>query len=185
MDIYIYIYVRECFWTYNTPTTDTRNDEDELVVILHCGKDDIAGEIKSCARYFTIKVPKKADATGIITCLGTALKHLGVDDVLSKHSVLGAEGKPVLIGGGTGGASVNIIGQHNGMKAIMQRELPWLFGHGAMSITQNSHARMPFQAHFSNAQQRCYFSYTTFTQNLPKSLEIWLTMSLISKRFLN
>ena len=106
-------------------TTDAGNVEDELVVILYCGKDDVVGKIKSCARYFTIEVPKKADAIGLITCLGKALKHLGVDDVLSKHGVLGAEGKPVLIGGGTDGASVN-IGQHNGMKAIMQRELPWL-----------------------------------------------------------
>ena len=107
-------------------TTDAANVENELVVILYCRKDYVAGEIKSCARYFTIEVPKKTDATGLITCLGNAVKHLGVDDVLSKHSVLGAEGKPVLIGEETDGASVN-IGQHNGMKAIRQRELPWLF----------------------------------------------------------
>ena len=36
------------------------------------------------------------------------------------------KGKPILIGGGTDGASVNISGQ-NGMKGILQRELPWLF----------------------------------------------------------
>ena len=34
--------------------------------------------------------------------------------------------KPILIGGGTDGASVNISGQ-NGMKGRMQKELPWLF----------------------------------------------------------
>ena len=40
--------------------------------------------------------------------------------------MLGVEGKPVLIGGGTDGASVN-ISEQNGMRGIMQRALPWLF----------------------------------------------------------
>ena len=34
--------------------------------------------------------------------------------------------KPVLVGGGTDGASVN-VGIHNGMKARMQETLPWLY----------------------------------------------------------
>ena len=45
-------------------------------------------------------------------------------DVCHKDSVLNTEGKPVLIGGGTDGASVN-VGVHNGMKAQMQETLPW------------------------------------------------------------
>ena len=44
--------------------------------------------------------------------------------MLDKGTVLG--GKPILIGVGTDGASVNIAEQ-NGMKGKMQRELPWLF----------------------------------------------------------
>ncbi len=107
-------------------TTDAGNIEDELIVILYCEKNDAAGEIKSCARYFAVEVPKRADADGLIACLGNALKDLGVEDVLSKTSVLGAKQKPILIGGGTDGASV-CIGEHNGMKGKMQRELSWLF----------------------------------------------------------
>ena len=108
-------------------TTDAGNIEDELIVILYCEKDDAAGEIKSCARYFTVDVPKKADANGLIACLGTALKNLGVEDVLDKASVLSAAAEnPIVVGGGTDGASV-CIGEHNGMKGKLQRAIPWLF----------------------------------------------------------
>ena len=58
--------------------------QDELVVIMYCERDDAAGEIKSCARYYVVEVPKKAGADGLITCLVQGLKGLGVEDVLSK-----------------------------------------------------------------------------------------------------
>lgn len=105
-------------------TTDTGNTEDELIVIMSFRKDDIAGEVGSFSRFFSIKEPMKADADDLIVCLQQALQALGVDNVLSKASVL--RSKPILIGGGTDGASVNIAEQ-NGMKGKMQRELPWLF----------------------------------------------------------
>ena len=57
-------------------------------------------------------------------CLQQALQALGVDNVLSKASLLGS--KPILTGGGTDGALVNIAVQ-SGMKGRMQRELLWLF----------------------------------------------------------
>ena len=50
----------------------------------------------------------------------------GVDNILDRLSVLGVQGKPILIGGGTDGASVNIA-EHNGMKGKLQKELPWLY----------------------------------------------------------
>ena len=105
---------------------DAGNVEDELIVILYCKKDDAIEEIKSCVRYFTVEVPKKADANGLIECLSNALKEFGIEDILKRASVLGAQGKPVLIGGGTDGASVNVAEQ-NGMRGKMQRELPWLY----------------------------------------------------------
>jgi hypothetical protein len=94
--------------------------------LLYCEKVDNAGEIKSCARYFTVEVPMRADADGLIACLGQALKELGIDDDLSKASVLGVEGKPIPIGGGTDGAAVN-ISEQNGMRGKMQEEFPWQF----------------------------------------------------------
>ena len=49
---------------------------------------------------------------------------IGENGILEKANVL--KSKPILIGGGIDGASVN-VGNQNGMMAKMQRELPWLF----------------------------------------------------------
>lgn len=51
---------------------------------------------------------------------------MGVEDLFDETSVLGVEGKPVLVGGGTDGASVNIA-PLNGMRGQLQGALPWLF----------------------------------------------------------
>ena len=60
-------------------------------------------------------MPPKVDADGLIKCLGSALQVVGDDDILDQSSVFGVQGKPILIGGGTDGAAVNIAEQ-NGMK---------------------------------------------------------------------
>ena len=46
-------------------TTDAGRVEDELVVTVHCKKDDVAREIKSCARYLAVVTPIKCDADGL------------------------------------------------------------------------------------------------------------------------
>lgn len=46
--------------------------------------------------------------------------------LMFKESVLNTEARPILVGGGTDGASVS-VGVHNGMRAIMQEKLPWLY----------------------------------------------------------
>ena len=107
-------------------SVDAGRIEDELVVIMFCKKDDFCEEIQSCSHYLSVEVPTRADAAGLIQCLGVALKRLGIDDILDQSKVLEVKGKPVLVGGGTDGASVN-ISEENGMKGIMQRALPWLF----------------------------------------------------------
>ena len=105
-------------------TTDAGNLEDELFVALYCKKDDVLREIRSCARYLSVVNPEKADADGLVKCVQVALKRLEIEDVLDRDCVLGT--KPVLVGGGTDGASVN-ISQHSGLKGKMQDVLPWLF----------------------------------------------------------
>ena len=119
--------------TSNTPffsflldgSTDAGNIEQELVFMLFCYKDDNAKEIRSCTRYIATVNPTRANAEGLIASLSTALTCLGItlDD---KRSVLKAEGRPALIGGGSDGASVN-IGVHKGLKAPLQSMYPWLF----------------------------------------------------------
>ena len=106
-------------------STDIGNVKDELLLIQYCTHYAAAQEIRSCTRYLSVEVPSKADSSGLIQCVGNALRILGVDNVLDRSSILG-QGKPVLVGGGTDGASVNIAEQ-NGMKAKMQRELTWLY----------------------------------------------------------
>ena len=49
-----------------------------------------------------------------------------MEDILDKASVLGVEAKPVLVGGGTDGASVN-IGSLSSMRSKLQSALPFLF----------------------------------------------------------
>ena len=109
-------------------STDAGNIEDELVLVQYCHKDDATKEIRSCTRYLSIEVPQKADADGLLECLGNALGAFGVSNILLKDSVLSvaAEGKPILVGGGTDGAAVNISGQ-NGMRGKLCKALPWLY----------------------------------------------------------
>ena len=105
-------------------TTDSGKVEDELVVVLYCQQDDVHKEIRSCARYLSVVTPNKADTDGLVNCLRKALQRLRIDDILDRDAVLST--KPILIGGGTDGASVN-IGQHNSMKSKLQGTLEWLF----------------------------------------------------------
>ena len=70
----------------------------------------------------------KADANGLIKCLGEvlSLKVMGIIDILSSKKVLDVKGQLLLIGGGTDGATANISNQ-NEMKGKLQCALPWLF----------------------------------------------------------
>ena len=90
--------------------------EDELIIVMTFCKEDAAGKVKSCARYFSDEEHKKADAEGLSASLRRHYDR--VDNVLNKSSVL--NGKPILIGGVADGA----ISEQNG---ILHRELPWLF----------------------------------------------------------
>ena len=107
-------------------TTDAGDQEDELIVLVYCYKDEANEELTARTRYLSLHRPQKADASGLLLCVGEAVMLLGVENVLDKDSVLGVEGKPVLVGVGTDGATVNVA-QQNGLRGKMQRALPWLF----------------------------------------------------------
>ena len=109
-------------------SVDSGNLEDELILILFCQVDSNSMEVQTHVRYFSLQVPERADASGLIACLGNALATLNVDDILSATDVLSAadHGFPVIIGCGTDGAAVN-IGEQNGMRGRLQHELPWMF----------------------------------------------------------
>ena len=107
-------------------STDTSNTESELIMIMYCKKDDNAQEMRSCIRYVSMEALLKADAEGLMDSLNSGLRILGVENLCHKELVLHVANQPVVVGGGTDGASVNIAEQ-NGLKGRLQKELPWLF----------------------------------------------------------
>ena len=95
-------------------------------MILFCKQDDTQQQKRTCARYFCVLEPTKADADGLVECLSRALKSIGIENLLERESVLSAHELPVLVGCGTDGASVNVSDQ-NGMRGKLQAALPWLY----------------------------------------------------------
>ena len=105
---------------------DAGNVKDELLLVQYCTEDATVQEMRSCVRYISLEVPSKGNTDGLIECVAKPLKTLGIDNILDELSVLEVHNKPVLIGGGTDGTSVN-IGQHNGMRGKLQKKHPWLY----------------------------------------------------------
>ena len=107
-------------------SVDAGNVENELVILLYSKCDDEAKEMKSCVRYWDIVQPAQSNADGLVASLCEAMKSLGIENVTDGTVVLATASKlPLLVGGGTDGASVN-VGIHNGMKQKMQSTIPWL-----------------------------------------------------------
>ena len=66
------------------------------------------------------------NAAGLMQCLCSALKSMGIENLLERVCVLSTRELPVLVGCGTDGASVNVSHQ-NGMRGKLQAALPWLY----------------------------------------------------------
>ena len=142
-------------------STDAGNTEVELVLVLYCTKDDVAREIRSCTRYLAVVSPTHSNAGGLIDCLGQALRQLGLEHIRDREQVLGRTG-PVLVGGGTDGASVN-IGVHNGMKGQLQSALPWLhwawcYSH-RLELACKDALKSPLFANINEMLLRLYYLY--------------------------
>ena len=89
-------------------STDNKKGENEVIVIQYCRVDEIVEEVRAFTRFLRVVEPVKADANSLIKCLEGGLKVMGITDILSSEKVLDIEGQPVLIGGGTDGATVDI-----------------------------------------------------------------------------
>ena len=107
-------------------SVDKGKVENEVLLVQYCQLDNDLEEVISCSRFLKLVEPRKADANGLVECLGKGLQVMGVSDISDSEQVLNVEGKPILVGVGTDGASVNISDQ-NGMRSILQRNHPWLF----------------------------------------------------------
>ena len=88
---------------------------------MYCLKDDEAQEVRSCVRYLSVKVPTKANAGGLIACLGNAMVEIGLENFLDKASVLGIQNKH---GWKWNRWNMVNIGEQRGMMATMQEALP-------------------------------------------------------------
>ena len=69
-------------------TTDLGNKEEEIVAMVYCYKNEVAQEITSCTRYWSVHSPEKCDANGLLLCFGASLELLGVKSILDTDSVL-------------------------------------------------------------------------------------------------
>ncbi|XP_064404677.1 zinc finger protein 862-like isoform X1 [Halichondria panicea] len=152
-------------------TTDAGNVEDELIGIMGFCKNK--AEVGSFVRFFSIQVPTKANADGLIVCVKQALEPFGIDSVLEKADVLAS--RPILIGSCTDGASVN-IGQRNGMRGKMQRALPWIFwgwcyAHRLELACKDSFTSGLFQG-ISDMLLRLYYLYSKSPKKLRELAEV-------------
>ena len=126
---------------------------------------------KSSTRYLGIISPDSCRATGLIDCLKTVLLErleVTVDNVLQGD-------KPVLIGGGTDGASVN-VGVHSGMITKMQEVIPWLswawcFSHRLELACKDAFTSSLF-SEIDEMLLRLFYLYS----NSPKSQESWTSL---------
>ena len=100
---------------------DESTDSGNLVVVLTARR---LMPWKRLGLVLCASTPEKADANGLIKCLFHSLHLLGFEDILSQDDVLAVQGKPILVGGGTDGASVN-FSQLNGLRGKIQGALPW------------------------------------------------------------
>ena len=107
-------------------STDSGNTEQELVLVTYCEKDQANQEIKSCTRYLVVVSPETTNSDGLVDCLAKALERIGCHIKQGEHAVLTTASGPILVGGCTDGASVN-IGVHTGMKSKLQSIFSWLF----------------------------------------------------------
>ena len=81
-------------------------------------------QIKFDTRYLAVVSPENTSSDSLVDCLHKALERIGCHIKEGEDAVL-TESGPILVGGCTDGASVN-IGIHAGMKAQLQSKFSWL-----------------------------------------------------------
>ncbi len=146
-------------------TTDSNNQEDELIVIVYCTKNNRTEELNVCTRFISVSNPTRGYAAGLYECVREGLKFMGIESV-NVESVLGVSGMPVLVGGGSDGAAVNVADGE--LKGMMQRTLPWLhwswcYAHRLELACKNAF-RSPLFTLIQEMLLRLYYLY----ENSPK-----------------
>lgn len=83
--------------------------------------------MRASTRYLALVQPSRANTDGLLLSLGHALVCMGINDLQCSDlqcsdQVLKVDGKPVLVGAGTDGASVN-VGVHGGLRGKFRSTL--------------------------------------------------------------
>ena len=58
---------------------DGSTDKGQAFCSTFCRKNDTLQEIQTCSRFFYVMEPSKADSDGLVECLSTALKRMGIE----------------------------------------------------------------------------------------------------------
>ncbi len=77
--------------------------------------------------------------------------------------------QPILVGGGTDGASVNIA-QHSRIKQELQAALPWLYWSWCYAHRLELAAKNSLVSSLLRILKKCFFAYTIFMRSLQKNL---------------
>ena len=136
--------------------------------MVYCYKNEVAQEMTSCTRYWSVHSPEKCDTNGLLLCLGASLELLGIKSLLDRDSVLGVNGMPVLIE-----AFLMVplyAAEYNGVREQMQRVLPWLFWSWCFSHRLELACKDSFMSAMFLAVQemllRLYYLYEKCTQKV-------------------
>ena len=150
--------------------TDKGKVENELIIIQYCTVNEKVEEVRSLTRFLRVVKPVKADADGLIVCLGEGLKVMGI---ISSNEVLDVEGHSVLVSGGTDSATVNISDQNGSYSMLYHGYI----GHGTLLlIVWSKHAKIHSVPSCLRTLKVCYSSCTIFLRDLPRSVEYYMTL---------
>ena len=95
------------------------------------------------------------------------MRIVGIE-ALNQESVLGVSNRPVLVGGGSDGATVNLA-DRSGLKGMMQRSLPWLHWSWCYAYRLELACKDAFKSTLYSLIEKMLFAYTIYTKDRQKS----------------
>ena len=58
---------------------DFNNQDDELIVVVYCAKNNLTEELSVCTGFISLCNPTRGNAAGIHECICEALKFMGIE----------------------------------------------------------------------------------------------------------
>ena len=142
------------------------------VLVQYCQLDNSLEEVKSCSRFLKVVEPRKADANCLVECLWKGLQAIGISDILDSEAILTVEGKTVLVGIGTDGASVSIYQIKMVWGVYSNVIIHGYFVCGVLhtSTVSNWHVRILCVVPCLKTLMKCCWNSIIFMRNPPKNV---------------